>query len=310
METDFCIVGSVNMDIITRAPRFPRPGETLRGISAGFMPGGKGANQAVALARLGGKVDLVGAIGDDLLGRQYGEILLGLGIGREGLAVLGGETTGTASITVADSGENEIVIVAGANGRVTPEYVRSIRDLIVGARFLLLQLEIPLESVLEAASIARAAGRTVILDPAPAVPLSDELLGLVDVITPNETEAAILTGADTSSEEGIRRAGEILAAKGIRTVIVKAGGRGAYLFEDGKFARVDPFRVKPVDTVAAGDTFNAGFAFALSRNPDSAKAVRFGNAVAAISTTKEGAQSAMPTLADLDAFLSSTGQSL
>jgi len=170
MNTDFCVAGSINMDIITRTPRFPLPGETLKAVSVSFMPGGKGANQAVALARLGGSVGMIGSLGDDILGQQYLSVLAGLGIGQAGISVLPGETTGTASISVADSGENEIMIVAGANDRVSPEYIRKHRALIEESAFLLLQLEIPLDSVIEAARIARRAGRFILLDPAPAVP--------------------------------------------------------------------------------------------------------------------------------------------
>lgn len=304
MNTDFCVAGSINMDIITRTVRFPLLGETIKGISVSFMPGGKGANQAVALARLGGSVEMIGSLGDDFLGKQYGEIFSALGVGQSGISVVPGKTTGTASIAVTDSGENEIIIVSGANDCVTPDYIRKNRACIEAASCLLLQLEIPLESVLEAARIAHQAGRRIILDPAPAVPLSDEFLRFVDVITPNETEAALLTGQSTENEAGIRKAGEALLAKGIHTVIIKAGARGAYLFEKDTFLHIEGFKVKTVDTVAAGDSFNAGFAFALNRKYPVEKAVVFANAVAAISTTKEGAQSAMPTMKDIEEFFS------
>lgn len=310
MAIDFCVAGSVNMDIVTRTPRFPLPGETIKGISVGFMPGGKGANQAVALARLGGKVEMIGAIGDDLLGRQYGDIISNLGIGRKGLSVRAGMTTGTASIAVTNAGENEIIIVPGANDSVTADYIRERRALIESAPFLLLQLEIPLESVLEAAKIAHQAGRRIILDPAPAAPLPEELLRLVDLITPNETEAAVLTGQSTETEAGILKAGGLLLAKGVRTVIIKAGSRGAFLLERDKFLHIEGFKVKTVDTVAAGDSFNAGLAFALHLKYPIEKAVRFANAVGAISTTREGAQTAMPTMKELEAFFAEPGHGL
>ncbi|HNY21013.1 MAG TPA: ribokinase [Treponemataceae bacterium] len=306
MGTGFCVVGSVNMDIVTRAARFPLVGETITGDSLRFMPGGKGANQAVALARLGGEVRLVGAIGDDWLGRQYAEVFCRERIATDGLAVLKGRGTGTASITVSRAGENEIIVVPAANALVTPEYVRSRAADIERSAFVLLQLEIPLESVIEAARIARNAGAYAVLDPAPAPanPLPDELYRLIDAITPNETEAAILSGENTDSEEGIRKAADTLLARGVPLVIVKAGSRGAY-YSDGKaFARVETFSVDTVDTVAAGDSFNAGFAFARSIGYGVPRAIRYANAVAAISTTKEGAQGAMPTRAELDAFVS------
>ena len=306
MKEGFCVVGSVNMDIITRAPRFPRPGETLTGTSLSFMPGGKGANQAVALARLGAPVEMVGAIGDDILGGRYGSVFAAEGVGIRGLAVLPGKTTGTASIAVADSGENEIVIVPGSNACVSPDFVGSNASLIESAGFLLVQLEIPLASVLEACRVAGRAQTRVILDPAPAPrdPLPEELYSLVDVITPNETEAALLTGADTATEEGIRDAARTLLDRGVKTVIVKAGARGAYYAEGDAFERVPGFTVTAIDTVAAGDSFNAGLAFALSRGDSLPRAIRYANAVGAISTTREGAQSAMPNLSELMAFLS------
>jgi ribokinase len=306
MKEGFCVVGSVNMDVITRTPRFPLPGETLTGTSLSFMPGGKGGNQAVALARLGAPVEMIGAIGDDILGGRYGSVFAAEGVGIRGLAVLPRATTGTASIAVAETGENEIVIVPGANASVTPEFVKSNASLVESAGFLLVQLEIPLESVLEAARVANRAHTRVILDPAPAPrdPLPHELYSLVDVITPNETEAALLTGADTETEEGIKKAAQTLLARGVKTVVVKAGARGAYYAEGDSFARVPGFSVTAVDTVAAGDSFNAGLAFALSRGDSLPRAIRYANAVGAISTTREGAQGAMPTLAELMAFLS------
>jgi ribokinase len=297
------------MDILTRTPRFPLPGETLKGISVRFMPGGKGANQAVALARLGAAVEMIGAIGDDLLGKQYAETLAEHAIGRQGVLTAGGASTGTASITVTEAGENEIIIVPGANGCVSPAYIGEHRALIENAAFLLLQLEIPLESVIEAASIAHQAGNRVILDPAPAVALPDELLRMIDVITPNETEATILSGVSTDTEDGIRKAGEYLLAKGIRTVIIKAGKHGAYALERDKFTHIPGFTVKTVDTVAAGDSFNAGFAFALHRGYSVDNSIKFANAVAAISTTKEGAQTAMPTMKDVEEFFSDPSRS-
>lgn len=306
MGSGFCVVGSVNMDIVTRAARFPGAGETLTGDSLSFMPGGKGANQAVALARLGGEVRLVGAIGDDWLGKQYADVLRRERIETDGLAVLRGHGTGTASITVTRAGENEIIVVPGANALVTPEYVRSRAAGIERSAFVLLQLEIPLESAIEAARIARKAGAYVVLDPAPAPesPLPDELYRLIDAITPNETEAAILLGEKTDSEEGIRKAADSLSKRGVPLVIVKAGARGAYYFDGRDFNHLETFSVDTVDTVAAGDSFNAGFAFAHSLGIAVPRAIRYANAVAAISTTKEGAQGAMPTRAELDAFLS------
>ncbi|HUW41894.1 MAG TPA: ribokinase [Rectinemataceae bacterium] len=298
----FCIVGSLNMDMVTRMERFLRPGETMRGSSFTIFPGGKGANQAVALAKLGAKVEMVGAVGDEVLGHRYEEVLSGLGVGMSGLARVPGVSTGTASIEVTVTGENHIIVVAGANDRVTPDYVESKREIIEGCDILLLQLEIPIESVIAAARIAARAGARVLLDPAPARELPSELYPLVSIVTPNETEAHILTGEDTETDEGIARAGAALVARGIRSAVIKAGGRGAFLAESDGCARIPGFKVKVVDTVAAGDSFNAGLAFALGRGASLAEAIRFANAVGALSTTREGAQSAMPSLAEAEAL--------
>lgn len=303
MKPVFCVLGSLNMDMVTRVERFPKPGETISGVSFRIFPGGKGANQAVALARLGADVEMIGAIGDDMLGAGYLDILKAEGVGVAELRTRAGIATGTASIEVSTSGENHIIIVAGANDTVTPDFVRSVRGSIEAAGALLLQLEIPMDSILEAARIAAAKGIPVILDPAPAHKLPPELLSLVTYITPNETEASILTGEDTSTDAGVEQAARALLAMGIRTVIIKAGKRGAFVI-DGAGLRSHPtYPVKVVDTVAAGDSFNAGFAYALGGGKSVDDAVRFANAVAGLSTTKEGAQSAMPTLAETEALI-------
>jgi ribokinase len=291
----YCVVGSLNMDMVTRIDRFPEPGETLRGRSFTIFPGGKGANQAVALAKLGAQVEMVGALGDDVLGPRYRDVLAGAAIGTAGVAEIRGVSTGTASIEVTVAGENHIIVVAGANDAVTPAYIESQRARIEACDYLLLQLEIPLESVTLAAQIAHAAGIPVILDPAPAQPLPPELYALVSILTPNETEAHLLTGEDTGSDDGIARAGHALRSRGVASAIIKAGKRGAFLIDGPTATHVPGFSVTVIDTVAAGDSFNAGLALALGDGASLLDAVRFANATGALSTTREGAQSAMPT---------------
>jgi len=291
------------MDMVTRVERFPLPGETVIGRSFTIFPGGKGANQAVALARLGCDVEMVGAIGDDLLGTQYRKVLEDAGARCDGVIASPGMATGTASIEVNSQGENHIIVVAAANGTVTPAFVLERRTFIESADILLLQLEIPLDSVLEAARMASAKMRTVILDPAPAVPLPEDLYRHVSIITPNETEAALLTGEDTSTLAGMRRAGNVLLDRGVGTVIIKAGRQGAFLMDRNGAGLVSGFTVRTVDTVAAGDSFNAGLACALGNGKPLKEAIRFANAVAALSTTREGAQSAMPSYAEATGLL-------
>jgi ribokinase len=299
----YCVLGSVNMDMVTRVRTFPKPGQTVEGRSFATFPGGKGANQAVALGRLGADVRMAGRIGDDLFGTQYRGVFAASGVDSGALEAMSGIGTGTASIEVSDMGENHIIVVAGANGLVDTAFVEKNRAVIERSDFLLLQLEVPLESVVLAARISRDAGRCVILDPAPAKLLPTDLLALASVITPNETEAAMLTGEDTSGEAGIRRAGERLLDSGVGTAIIKAGARGAYLVARGSFERVPGFAVKSVDTTAAGDSFNAGLAVALGEGRGMVESICFANAVAAISTTRNGAQAAMPVRAEVDAFL-------
>jgi ribokinase len=299
----YCVVGSLNMDMVTRIDRFPEPGETVRGRSFTIFPGGKGANQAVALAKLGARVEMVGALGDDVLGHRYREVLAGLAIGAGGVAEIREVSTGTATIEVTASGENHIIVVAGANDAVTPAYIESQRAVIEACDYLLLQLEIPLESLTLAARIARTAGRPVILDPAPARELPAELYAMVSIITPNETEARLLTGEPTDRDDGIARAGQWLRSRGVTSAIIKAGKRGAFVIDAAGATHVPGFAVDVVDTVAAGDSFNAGLAAALGDGASLLDAVRVANATGALSTTREGAQSAMPSMTEVRALM-------
>jgi len=246
---------------------------------------------------------MVGALGDDVLGQRYREVLASLEIGARGVAEIRNVSTGTASIAVTTSGENQIVVVAGANDAVTPGYVESQRGLIEACDYLLLQLEIPLDAVVLAARIARAAGVPVILDPAPARALPAELYAMVSIITPNETEARLLTGEDTSSDAGIERAGRHLRNLGVGHAIVKAGKRGGFLIDAAACTHVPGFTVDVVDTVAAGDSFNAGLAASLGDGASLIEAIRFANATGALSTTRAGAQSAMPSAVEVRTLL-------
>lgn len=295
----FCVAGSINTDLVTKTPRFPKPGETMYGERFSTFTGGKGANQAVALAKLGADVAMVGMTGNDIYADDYLAYFKRLGVNT--LGVERAETsTGIAVITVDGSGENSIIIVSGANAKVDKDYILKNRNIIESADFLLLQLEVPMGAVVQAAKSASEAGTVVILDPAPAVPLGGELLRYVDIITPNETEAEILTGVKPEDEAGFAAAGQRLIEMGVKTAVLKAGNRGAYVFADSTLTHVEGFVVAAVDTTAAGDTFNAGLAFGLGRGLSIIDAVRFANAAAAISTTKPGAQDGMPSLEETE----------
>lgn len=300
------VFGSINMDLVVRTPRLPAPGETLTGHTFFTAPGGKGANQAVACARLGALTRMVGRVGNDLFGEQLRISLRSAGVLDDDVLTTPGPS-GVALIAVDDAAENTIVIVPGANGAVSSEDIPRLEQALDGARVLLLQLETPLATVMAAARAARARGVTVILDPAPALPLPDELYALADMLTPNESEAAALTGIPVHDEQSAAAAARALLARGARTVIIKLGARGA-LVADANGARLWPaFTVTPVDTVAAGDAFNGGLAVALSEGRPFEEAIRWGLAAGALSVTKPGAQPSMPDRRELLALLGVRG---
>ncbi len=293
------VIGSANTDLIVRAARLPAAGETVLGGDLATAAGGKGANQAVAAARLGAPVAFVGRIGQDMFGQQSAA-----GLAAEGLdltyLVRDSETpSGVALIVVDDAGQNLIAVAPGANGRLTPADVAAAQPALAAARVLLLQLEIPMETVLAAARAGRAAGLIVILNPAPAQPLPPELYALVDYLTPNEHEAALLAGVAVPEA-----AAGVLLGWGVRGVIVTLGQAGALVAPaTAPAVHVPGFRVAAVDTTAAGDAFNGGLAVALARADGLPAAVRFAHAVAALSVTRPGAQPSLPSGAEVAAFL-------
>jgi ribokinase len=298
------VFGSINMDLVARVPRLPAPGETLSGHSLSMVPGGKGANQAVACARLGALTRLVGRVGEDVFGAALLDSLGRHGVDTAGVIVSPG-SSGIAIINVDDRAENNIVIIPGANGQVSAPDLRQLEIALTGAEALLLQLEVPLDAVLAAARLARARGVRVILDPAPARPLPNELFALADVLTPNEGEAAALTGLAITNLRAAEQASQALRARGTRQVILKMGGQGAYA-HDGQQGRLFPaFPVTPVDTVAAGDAFNGGLAVALTEGKALEEAVRWGMAAGAIAVTRPGAQPAMPDREEVQRLLKS-----
>lgn len=298
------IVGSLNADLVVCVPRFPGPGETLTGTDFARFPGGKGANQAYGVARLGGPAHIVGQVGADDHGAWLVEHLRVGGVDTTHVARVPGQPTGVALITIDASGQNHIVIVAGANGVLTPDRLAASLPAIRAARVILLQLEIPLDTVLTAAREARSAGATVVLDPAPARELPDACLASADLITPNETELAALTGGGVLADDHDRRRRmAALRTRGARRVLLKAGARGAWLLDDGGEQHVPAHRVDVVDTTAAGDAFNAALAVVLAEGGAPAGALQFAAAAAAISVTRRGAQPSMPTRDEVTAFL-------
>ena len=297
------VVGSSNTDMVVRVPHIPAPGETVLGGDFATVPGGKGANQAVAAARLGATVHLVACLGQD----AFGESSIG-NFRREGIVtdyvVRHAEApSGVALIFVDDAGENSIAVASGANGELSPEHVDRAQAVIAASDVVLLQLEIPLATISQAISIARRTGVKIILNPAPAQPLDDELMKGVDIITPNENEASLLTGIAVTGLPSAEEAARALLRAGVRTVVITMGQRGALLATHDQMVLVPGFSVEAVDTTAAGDAFNGGLAWAWARGMELDKAVRFANAVGALAVTKMGAQPSLPRLEEVRAFL-------
>ena len=299
------VFGSINMDLVARTPRLPAPGETLTGYAFQTFPGGKGANQAVACARLGAPTFMVGRVGGDVFGGTLKSELKAAGVDETFVVEDNEASSGVAVIAVDDSAENIIIVIPGANGRVGKEDLPRLEEALEGARILLLQLEIPLDAVAAAAKAAREKGVTVILDPAPApaAGLPDELYGCVDIITPNETEAAALVGFPVDDRVDAEKAAQVLLEKGARRVVIKMGGKGAYSAGAEEEVFYPAIKVTPVDTVAAGDAFNGAMAVALSEGLSIEDAIIWGTAGGALAVTKEGAQPAMPERDELLALL-------
>jgi ribokinase len=301
------VLGSINADHILNLESFPTPGETVTGSQYQIAFGGKGANQAVAAGRSGADIAFIACTGDDDTGERVRQQLISDHIDVSPVSVVAGESTGVALIFVNGEGENVIGIHAGANAALSVERVEAQRALIGQASALLMQLESPVESVLAAARIAHENNTIVALNPAPARELSDDLLALVDIITPNETEAEKLTGIRINNDEDASNAAQVLHTKGIETVIITLGSRGVWASVKGEGRRIPGFKVKAIDTIAAGDTFNGALMTALLENHVLDDAIRFAHAAAAIAVTRKGAQPSVPWRKEIDDFLSQQG---
>jgi len=291
------------MDLVARTPRFAKPGETITGSDFYTAAGGKGANQAVAAAKLSGKSMMIGRIGDDLFGKNLTADMKANGVEVQGINIDESLPTGTALITVDDRAENTIIIIPGANGAVGKSELLTLDQQAPHAKVLMLQLEVPIEMIISAAERAKKHGLKVLLDPAPAQELPDILLKQCDFITPNETEAEILTGIEITNEKEAKKAALKLQARGVDAVIVKMSSKGSFYFDGENAVMFPAFSVQPVDTVAAGDAFNGGFAAALSLGKPLDEMLEWANAAGALSTTKAGAQPSMPTREELLDFI-------
>ena len=291
------VVGSINMDLVARMARLPKPGETVHGDVFQTIPGGKGANQAVAAARLGARVTLIGRVGDDSFGETLQRSLANYGVSTEHVLVTEGCSSGVALIGVETTGANSITVVAGANGRLTPHNVASRADVIASADALIVQLETPFDTVATAIRLAREAGVRTILDPAPAPSgaLPEELRA-VDLISPNQTEAEALTGIAVHDVASARAAARRLRELGAKAVVLKLGELGAFVLDEaGREEHVPARAAGVVDTTAAGDAFTAGLTVALAEGRSLLDAARFGCAAGTLACTKFGAQPAMPS---------------
>lgn len=297
------VLGSVNADHVLQVPSFPRPGETLHGHNYQVIPGGKGANQAVAAARLNADTGFIACVGDDAFGINIRENFKMDNINIAGVKMQPNCPTGIAMIQVAESGENSICISAEANAKLTEEAIEGDLERIAQAKYLLMQLETPMCGIEKAAQVAKASKTNVILNPAPARELADELLACVDVITPNETEAEVLTGVTVTDNESAQEAANGLHRKGIEIVMITLGAKGVWLSQNGRGELIPGFKVEATDTTAAGDTFNGALVTGLLEDLPLESAIKFAHAAAAISVTRFGAQTSIPSREEVDAFL-------
>ncbi|SHF89303.1 ribokinase [Mariniphaga anaerophila] len=297
------IVGSSNTDMVIKVPRIPIPGETIIGKNFMMIPGGKGANQAVAAARAGADVTFITCVADDAFGRQAIENYRKEGINTSYIKVVKGEHSGIALIAVANDGENSIAVAPGANNLLLPEDIEQFEDAFSEAQLILAQLEIPIQTVLSVAEIASAKNIPFVLNPAPAMPVPVDLLKKVTLITPNESEAGILTAQENLTGNNIQKMAGSLREMGAKTVLVTLGEKGVYLKNEKHQGMLVGYPAKAVDTTAAGDIFNGTLVLALADGKEIKEAIDFAQRAAAISVTRIGAQPSAPTRQEIDCFI-------
>lgn len=297
------VIGSANMDMVVFTKRFPRPGETVLGKQFAMFPGGKGANQAVCCARLGSKTIFIGKMGNDLFREMLRRSMEQHGVDLENLLIDPAEPTGVALITVDERGQNQIVVASGSNMKLSAADIEKKKALFAGMKIVLAQLESPLETVMASARLAKENGGTFILNPAPAAPLPPELFQQVDFLTPNETELEMISGIPVPDPETAAKAARSLLDRGVAHVIVTLGEMGALLVNRTREKLFPARKVAVVDSTAAGDAFNGALAHSLANGAGLSEAIEFANAVGSFSVTRKGAQSAMPSPEEINAFI-------
>ncbi len=293
------VVGSANMDLVVQCSRFPLPGETIFGNHFQMFPGGKGANQAVSCSRLGIKTYFIGKMGKDELGKRLSETMTNDHVDLTNLFTDEKEHTGTALITVDSTGQNQIIVISGSNMKLTPSDVRKKKEVFARARVVLTQLEIPLDTVIETARLAKENDSIFILNPAPACEIPDEIYPLVDYLTPNETELQMLSNMMVTDEASAGKAAKILLERGVQNIIITLGEKGALMVNSHHSELFTAKKVNVVDTTAAGDAFNGALGYSLASGKKLSEAIYFANRVASISVTRMGAQSSMPVITEL-----------
>lgn len=295
------VVGSLNMDFVINTDKMPDPGETVLGNNFSLCPGGKGANQAYAIGKIGGDVAMIGAVGDDEYGSKLKQNLQSVNVNITPIEVIKNENTGCAFVTVDKAGENNIVVIQGSNKKITKEVIDKNIKLIEEADIVLMQLEIPIDVVKYTINIAKQYGKTIILDPAPAQPgVLDDVFHKIDFAKPNETELSILTGMPTSNMEEIINAAKVLNEKGIKNILVTLGKKGSMLINKEECVHFEVPETKIVDTTAAGDSFIATFSIGISNGMHIHESIRFANKVANFVCTRPGAQSSIPTKEEIE----------
>ena len=302
-KPNIVVIGSSNTDMIIKMDKIPAPGETVLGGEFTIAAGGKGANQAVAAARAGGHVSFVACVGDDMFGEQALKGFTKDSINTEYVFKDKQQPSGCALIFVDKDGENSIAVASGANARLTPKHIDLAKDKIISSEILIMQLETPLDTAIHTAQLASDNGIPVILDPAPAQQLDDDMLKRISILTPNENEAELLTGIPVEDEESADKAASYLLAKGIDTVLITLGSRGTFIATEKIREMIAGLKVTAVDSTAAGDVFNGALAVSLSEKTPLIDAVRFANTAAALSVTKLGAQPSAPLRKEIEEFL-------